>query len=189
MASSTPNENDGVEEELPGLTTSPSITSGVAAATTTTPFHVIDEEEGLPLPIGMAEHISNATEPSKEIARVELIEADDRPDPPLAVLEQAINATDASNKITASDAKVECIEDDDDCPGLFNSLEFEDDVTAKKMGKEMNQKPSTLVRSSVDSMDCGEFQELEPREATFRFSLFERSYLHPAATPSPSPMQ
>ena len=47
---------------------------------------LVDGAAGLPLPIGMAERISNAVEPPKQIGKVEIIEDYDGPSLPPAML-------------------------------------------------------------------------------------------------------
>jgi len=63
-----------------------------------------DNDSELPLPMGMAEVISNRAEPPKQkIGKVEQIDDDDLgPKPPTAMLEASFNAADIANKITAS---------------------------------------------------------------------------------------
>ena len=63
--------------------------------TTTTPFlHTIEDDlDELPLPIGMAETISNVTEPPKQIGKVELIDDNAGPVLPPGMAETISNVT------------------------------------------------------------------------------------------------
>jgi hypothetical protein len=61
-----------------------------------------DDNSDLPLPMGMAEVISNAVEPPKQISKVEQIEDDISPEPPAAMLEASLIAAEKSNDMIRS---------------------------------------------------------------------------------------
>ena len=92
--------DDAVVEDIPLPTIQP---TNVAA--TTTPFQLTDDaEEGLPLPIGMAENISNAVETPKQIGKVELIKDNDEPPLPPAMLGDDMLYEDNPTKMAVSAA-------------------------------------------------------------------------------------
>ena len=110
--------------------------TNIAAASTATPLHLIDDsEEGLPLPIGMAENISNATEPPKQIGKVELIDDDVGPALPM---DMNMMFDDGSTEMAAAIATGIGLEEFD--------VE-DDDALTKKIAKEdmMNQKPAAIM--------------------------------------------
>jgi len=121
-----------------------------------------DDNNDLPLPMGMAEVISNAAEPPKQIGQVEQIEDDDvGPEPPAAMLEASLNAADPqiASKVTAESNNLASVNDEQNNPPVpFNSTDYEDDddAIAKKMAKDMmkeiNQKPAAIVGTSSDSI-------------------------------------
>ena len=108
-----------------------------------------DDTDGLPLPTGAAEEISNRAEPPKQIDKVEQIEDDDLgPEPPSAMLEASLNAADPEvvSKTSATiPNSLSSVNDEHSPPTPFNSANFEQDNIAKKIAKdEMNQKPAAL---------------------------------------------
>ena len=111
-----------------------------------------DVDEGLPLPIGMAENISNVTEPPKQIGKVELIDADDNgPALPPAMMGDAFD--DSHTKMVAAALRSnQQFVNELSPPTPFNFEEFEDsdgddDALTKKMAKEdlMDQKPAAVA--------------------------------------------
>ena len=120
-----------------------------------------DDNEGLPLPMGMAEVISNRAEPPKQIGKVEQLDDDDNgPEPPAAMLEASLNAADPdiNNKISETISNNLSSINELSPPVPFNSATFEtQDAFAKKIAKDeiMNQKPaaaSSAPPSDIDSI-------------------------------------
>jgi len=100
-------------------------------------LELIDNEDDsdLPLPVGMAEEISNAAEPPKQICKVEQIDDNDGPEPPAAMLEASLNAAEKSNDTIR--ASLESIDDEFNTPPTpFNSTIFEQDAIAKDNNEE-----------------------------------------------------
>ena len=121
--------------------------SSVDVAVTSTLQLKEDDNNELPLPIGMAENISNATEPPKQIGKVELIEDNDGPSLPPAMMGDAFD--DSHTKMVAAALRSnQQFVNELSPPTPFNFAEFEDedddDALVKKMAKEdlMNQKPA-----------------------------------------------
>jgi len=79
-----------------------------------------DDTSDMPLPMGMAEEISNAAEPPKQIGKVEQLEDDDCPTPPVAMLETSLNAAEKSNKMIRS--SLESIDDEFNTRRLLHSI-------------------------------------------------------------------
>ena len=65
-------------------------------------MELIDDEDDndLPLPMGMAEVISNRAEPPKQAGKVEQLDDDNGPEPPAAMLEASLNAAEKSNEMS-----------------------------------------------------------------------------------------
>jgi len=114
------NNVDGAIDEQPYINTTntPSnISSGLQQ---------IDDgdNDDLPLPMGMAEEISNRAEPPKQIGKVEQIDDDDSPEPPAAMLEESLHATDPdiNNKISETISNnLASVNDNHSPPTPFNS--------------------------------------------------------------------
>ena len=110
-----------------------------------------DDNSGMPLPMGMAEEISNTAEPPKQVGKVEQIYDEDiGPEPPATMLEASLNAADpeiVSKTITNNLSSINELSP----PKPFNSANFEDDEIAKKKAKDemMNQKPATISEDVV----------------------------------------
>ena len=123
-----------------------------AAASTTTPLDLNYDAEGLPLPIGMAENISNAAEPPKQIGKVELID-DDGPALPPDMMGDAFD--DSHTKMVAAALRSnQQFVNELSPPRPFNFAEFEDsdgdDALTKKMAREdMNQKPAAIMAVKI----------------------------------------
>jgi len=109
-----------------------------------------DDNSDLPLPMGMAEVISNRAEPSKQkTGKVEQIDDEDiGPEPPAAMLEASLNAAEKSNDMIRS--SLESIDDELIPPTPFHSSNFEQDTIAKKKAKDetMNQKPAAVSNNT-----------------------------------------
>ena len=68
----------------------------------------IEDDNDMPLPMGMAEVISNRAEPPKQIGKVEqLDDDDDGPAPPVATLEASLNLSEHEDSIAKKKAKDE----------------------------------------------------------------------------------
>ena len=94
-----------------------------------------DDNYDLPLPMGMAEVISNRAEPPKQIGKVEQIDDDDDcPTPPVAMLEASLNAADPeiNNKISETISNNLSSINELNPPVPFGSTEFEDTIAKKK---------------------------------------------------------
>jgi len=132
----------------PRLSDLSSYQSRRSTTTNTLELNNDDDNSDLPLPMGMAEVISNTAEPPKQqIGKVEqLDDNNDVPEPPAAMLEESLNTADKSNDMIRS--SLESIDDDELIPPTpFHSSNFEQDTTiAKKKTKNvmMNQKPATV---------------------------------------------
>jgi len=115
-----------------------------------------DDTSGLPLPMGMAELISNRAEPPKQKgSKIEQHDDDNGPEPPTAMLEDSLNDADRSNKvsITASLASTTNNNDEHSPPMPFNSAEFEDTIAKKKAKDEMmNQKPAAVSNNEDEEV-------------------------------------
>ena len=121
-----------------------------------------DDTEGLPLPMGMAEIISNAIEPPKQkIGKVEQLDDNDGPEPPTAMLEESLNAADPNinNKISETISNNLSSINELNPPTPFNSVEFEEqDSIAKKKARDVNKTSDVstenngLVPSNRDSI-------------------------------------
>ena len=81
-------------------------TAATSSSLSIKPLDLIDntDTDELPLPIGMAERISNAVEPPKQIGKVELIEDDDGPALPPAMLGDDMLLEGSPTKMAASAA-------------------------------------------------------------------------------------
>ena len=127
--------------------------SSVDVAVTSTFQLKEDDNNEVPLPIGMAENISNATEPPKQIGKVELIEDNDGPSLPPAMMGDAFD--DSHTKMVAAGgvASVDLgLVNEPSPPTPFNVPQFEDgdDALTKKMAREdMNQKPAAIMAVKI----------------------------------------
>ena len=103
-----------------------------------------DDNSGMPLPMGMAEVISNRAEPPKEkIGKVEQLDDDDGPEPPVAMLEASLNADDPeiiSKTISNNLSSINELSP----PVPFDSANYEDTIAKKIANDEMNQKPAAV---------------------------------------------
>ena len=138
--------------------------TNVAAASTTSPLHIVDDVDDLPLPIGMAENISNTTEPPKQIGKVELIEDDDGPSLPPAMMGDAFDDSPTKMAVSSAAASIELVNELSP-PTPFNVAEFEDgddDALTKKIAREedMNKKPAAIM-SDEDSIHFPTRQDIE----------------------------
>jgi len=118
-----------------------------------------DDNSDMPLPMGMAEEISNTAEPPKQtIGKVEQIDDNnDVPEPPAALLEASLNAAEKSNDMIRS--SLESIDGELNTPPTpFHSSNFEregeDDIAKKKAKDEItNQKPSVVVLDTSEDVE------------------------------------
>ena len=136
-------------------------------------FNLVDGAAELPLPIGMAERISNAVEPPKQIGKVEIIEDYDGPSLPPAMMGDDVLFEDSPTKMAASASAAAAnigleFVNELSPPTPFNFAEFEDkddDALTKKMTKEdmMNQKPAApaAIMSDEYSMYAPSRQDIE----------------------------
>ena len=127
---------------------------------------LIDGDAELPLPIGMAERISNDVEPPKQIRKVEIKEDNDGPALPPAMLgddmlldnptKMAVSAAGAGMGLQLGNELSQSTP--------FNVAEFDDgdDAVAKKIAKEedVNQKLSA-VRANEDLIHVPTRQDIE----------------------------
>jgi len=113
-----------------------------------------DDDNDLPLPVGMAEVISNTVEPPKQIGKVEQIDSNDGPEPPTpaAMLEASFNAIDpeVASKITADITNNLSSINELSPPVPFNSANYEDTI-AKKITKDIT--PSTINNNGEEVAD------------------------------------
>ena len=150
------------DADAPSIQTPP---TNVAAASTTSPLHIVDDVDDLPLPIGMAENISNATEPPKQIGNVELIDADDDgPALPPDMMGDMFDDSPTKMAVSSAAASIELVNELSP-PTPFNVAEFEDgddDALTKKIAREedMNKKPAAIM-SDEDSIHFPTRQDIE----------------------------
>ena len=79
-----------------------------------------DDNSDMPIPMGMAEEISNAAEPPKQIGNVEQLDDNDNgPEPPAAMLEASLNYTEKSNEMIR--ASLASVNEQNSPPTPFNS--------------------------------------------------------------------
>jgi len=127
-----------------------------------------DDNEGLPLPAGMAEVISNRAEPPKQIGKVEQIDDDNiSPEPP-AMLE--VNAADPeiASKTTAAISNNLSSVNELTPPGPFDSAEFEDKIAKKKAKDDkLNQKPAAVSVTVSTDMDRDVFMPSSGRDSIY----------------------
>jgi len=105
---------------------------------------VDDDDSDMPLPMGMAEVISNRAEPPKQKgSKIEQLEDDNGPEPPTVMLEDSLNDADKSNKVSITASLSSTNNNDEYSPPMpFNSAEFEDTIAKKKAKDEMNRQPA-----------------------------------------------
>ena len=137
---------------------------GIQTTTTTSFLHTIEDDlEELPLPIGMAENISNITEPPKQIGRVELIDEDDvGPTPPIAMLEASFNAVDNVNKMIAASRiqGLELIDGEIDLPSCQSS-DFDDSIERKNSKLGTKRVPELVASEEDIPQPPGAYEEME----------------------------
>ena len=159
------NRNTAEEEVMSDATTIQTPPTNVAAASTTSPLHIVDDVDDLPLPIGMAENISNTTEPPKQIGNVELIDADDDGPPlPPDMMGDMFDDSPTKMAVSSAAASIELVNELSP-PTPFNVAEFEDgddDALTKKIAREedMNKKPAAIM-SDEDSIHFPTRQDIE----------------------------
>jgi len=116
------------------------------STTNTLELNTDDDNSDMPLPMGMAEEISNTAEPPKQtIGKVEQIDDNnDVPEPPAALLEESLIAAEKSNDMIRS--SLESVDDGELMPPTpFHSSNFEQDTIANKIANDdMNQKPAAV---------------------------------------------
>ena len=154
--------NIDVATEQPNTNTTNTINNTSA---TSFGLQQIDDNNDLPLSMGAAEVISNTAEPPKQIGKVEQINDNDLgPQPPVAMLEESLNATDPDVVKTISN-NISSTNDDELAPPVpFNSAQFERDTIAKKKAKdELNQQVKPAVISAAPPLDRDSVYE-SPRE-------------------------
>ena len=103
-----------------------------------------DDNSDLPLPMGHMAEVSNAAE-LPEQRKVEQIKDDDLgPEPPAAMLEASLNATDPelNSKTSAAISNNLASVNETSPPTPFNSANYEDTIAKKKDA--MNQKPAAV---------------------------------------------
>jgi len=114
-----------------------------------------DDNNDIPLRMGsMIEAISNATE--GRVVEVEQIDDNDGPEPPAAMLEESLNASDpeiARKVSVALQNNLASVNGENSPPVPFNSAEYEDDKDIAKKKKKvkdemMNRKPTAVSTSS-----------------------------------------
>jgi len=112
-----------------------------------------DDTAGLPLPMGMAEMISNAVEPLEQTGKVEQIDDDDvGPEPPTVMLEASLNAADPqiASKLTPTISNNLASVNELSPPVPFNSAEFEQDTIAKNKAKDEMNRQLAAVSNGED---------------------------------------
>ena len=128
-----------------------------------------NDNSDMPLPMGMAEEISNRAEPPKQTGKVEQIDDDDNgPEPPTAVLETSLNAAEKSNDMIRSSLATVNSNDGYNLPTPFNSTNCEDTIAKKKVKDELNQTTTNedevvmpLVEESVYIPTSGHIESLD----------------------------
>jgi len=98
--------NHGASAQSEGSTNTDNNTNTSSLAILSSGFQLMDDDSSdMPLPMGMAEGISNGAKPQKQkIGKVEQLDNDDvGPEPPAAMLEASLNAADPDvvNKVTS----------------------------------------------------------------------------------------
>jgi len=118
-----------------------------------------DDTNGLPLPMGMAEEISNRVEPPKQVGKVEQLDDEDDlgPEPPASLLEASLNAADPdiNNKISETISNNISSVNELNPPMPFDSATFEthDAIAKKKAKDEMNQKLPAVSSAPPSNRD------------------------------------
>ena len=153
--------NDDVSTEQPNVNNNNN-NNNTSATSSPGLQQIEDDTDGLPLPMGMAEDISNRAEPPQQKGgKVEQLEDDICPEPPAAMLEASLNAVDpeiASKVSETLSNNLASVNEQNSPPTPFDSAEIEfEDAIAKKKAKDdiMNQKPAAvevLPSSNRDSI-------------------------------------
>ena len=133
------NVDVATDDQPPDTDTSTNISSGLE--------QIEDDNSDMPLPMGMAEVISNRAKPPKQIGKVEQIDDDDvGPKPP--TVEDSLNDADRSDKVRMTASLASTNNNDEPSPPVpFNSAIYEDNMMNKQ-----RQKPAAIYNTNEDEV-------------------------------------
>ena len=156
----------------------PDVNNNSTSNTSSTGLQQIDDDtDGLPLPMGAAEVISNRAEPPKQTRKVEQLDDNNLgPEPPAAMLEASFNAADPDVVNKSISNNISSINDNEISPPVpFNSAEFDQEEyeiakIKRKVKDEMNQTPAVNTNTNTNTNDEDE-EEVFPSSG--RDSVYE----------------